>query len=180
MSPTRRIALTAALGALAAAAGGGLAWRRHVAAAAAVDTDPPVDLWALRLPRPEGGQLALADFRDRPLLINFWATWCAPCVRELPEIDRFAAEAATRGVRSVALALDGLAPVKQFLQQHPVAMPVALAGVDGSDLVRQLGNPQGGLPFTVLLAADGQVLQRKLGETSHAELSAWVAALPRG
>ena len=176
MTARRDVLFGAAAGIAAAAAG--LAWWRRQQHAV-VDTDPPIDFWSLQLARPEGGELVLAQFRQRPLLINFWATWCAPCVRELPEIDRFAREHAPRGIAAIALAIDGAVPVREFLRRTPLTLPIGLAGTDGSDLLRKFGNHQGGLPFTVLLGADGQVEKRKLGEISHAELIAWTKSLPR-
>ncbi len=175
MNKQRRLIFVGAAAA-AAAAGAGLALTQNKRGPV-VDDDPPVDLWSLRLPRPDGGELVMADFRGQPLLINFWATWCAPCVRELPEIDRFARDQAASKLRVVGLALDKLAAVQDFVKRLPLTMPVAVAGMQGGDLVRTLGNPQGGLPFTVLLLANGQVGQRKLGETSYAELAVWTKSL---
>lgn len=167
----RRGLLTAAVAGAAALAGGGLAWWRQ-----AGPPDELAELWTLHLPRPEGGELALASLRGKPLLINFWATWCAPCVREMPEIDRFHQVFGPRGWQVLGLAIDGQAPVRDFLARVKVGFPTALAGLDGTELVHRLGNPQGGLPFTVLIDAAGRLRQRKIGETSYAELAGWVAA----
>lgn len=166
----RRRWLTTAVAGAAAAAGGGLAWWRHVVAPG----DDLTALWSLSLARPEGGsELALAGLRGKPLLINFWATWCAPCVREMPEIDRFHREFGPRGWQVLGLAIDGPTPVREFLGRVKVGFPIALAGMEGSELVHALGNPQGGLPFTVLIDAAGQVVQRKMGETRFDELAGW-------
>jgi thiol-disulfide isomerase/thioredoxin len=175
MAMNRRQTLTfGAVAAVAAATGAGVGvWRQPEAAEAGLGALPP-DFWSMSFTRPEGGELALKAFRGKPLIINFWATWCAPCVRELPEIDRFAAEKAGAGVHTVALAVDGPTPVREFLKRIPVKMPVGLAGLDGSELSRQLGNAQGGLPFTVMVAADGRLAQRRLGETSRDELNRWL------
>jgi thiol-disulfide isomerase/thioredoxin len=168
MTPSRR-AMLAAAGAAAAAAGAGFAWWRGAALAPV-----PESFWALRLARPEGGELALAEFRGRPLLVNFWATWCPPCVRELPEIDRFARDSAARGVAAVALAVDAPSAVREFLKRLPLSLPVGLCGLEGGEVLRQLGNGQGALPYTVLAGADGAIRQRKLGETSYRELEGWI------
>ncbi len=171
--------LLAGVAGTAALAGVGLAvWQQHrsgVQAAAPGTTDDLSPLWALQVARPEGGQIALASLRGRPLLINFWATWCAPCLREMPEIDRFYREFGPRGWQVLGLAIDGPTPVREFLARVKVGFPIGLGGIDGTDLLHSLGNPQGGLPFSVMIGTKGQVLHRRMGATDFAELAAWAA-----
>ena len=177
---SRRAWLVAA-GGVAAIAGAGLSWQRQGAGAATggtpglAATPAPDSLWAFKAERPQGGELALASLRGKPLLINFWATWCAPCVREMPLIDRFHREYGPRGWQVLGLAIDRPAPVAEFLARVKVGFPIGLAGLDGMDLLHSLGNAQGGLPFTVVINAAGQLAQRKLGETSFDELAGWAA-----
>jgi thiol-disulfide isomerase/thioredoxin len=167
--PGRRLWLGAA--AVAGLAGGVTAWRW----AAPPRLDPAVEaLWAQRFPRPEGGELVMAELRGSPVVLNFWATWCAPCVREMPELDRFQQRHAAAGWRVVGLAIDKREPVREFLTRVPVRFAIGLAGFGGSELGRSLGNAQGGLPFTVVLDRQGRVLSRKLGETTAAELENWL------
>ena len=173
MTRTRRNLLTGAVGAAAAAAGFGVAWWHRRAQA----TDPLATMWQMRFERPDGGELAMATLRGKPLLINFWATWCAPCVKEMPELDRFAREFGKRQGQVLGLAIDRAEPVRQFLGRVPVGFLIGLGGLDGTDLIHELGNLQGSLPFTVLIGADGQVLQRKMGETSFDELVGWTKAV---
>ena len=174
VSAPRRRALLAAAGVLAAV--GGAVWYRRRSAQLIDGEGQPLDLWALRFARPEGGELVFAELRGKPLLINFWATWCPPCIRELPEIDRFA-RAHRAQLQVVGLAIDGLAPVQEFLKKLPLGFAIGLAASTGTELARALGNRSGALPFTVLLNASGEVAQRKLGETSHDELLAWARSL---
>jgi|OpeIllAssembly_1097287.scaffolds.fasta_scaffold250235_1 thiol-disulfide isomerase/thioredoxin len=173
---TTRRALLAGMGVLAAAGGAFWYGRRANAPTPAAEGADPIDLWSLRFPRPEGGELVMAEMRGQPLLINFWATWCPPCIKELPEFDRFSRSHAKQ-LRVLGLAIDSLAPVQEFLQKQPVGFAIGLAGFAGTDLARSLGNSAGALPFTVLLDAKGAVLQRKLGETRYAELEAWAKRL---
>jgi thiol-disulfide isomerase/thioredoxin len=175
-SPTTRRALLAGVGVLAAAIGAFWYERRQPMAPAAADGDEPVDLWSLRFPRPEGGELVMSEFRGRPLLVNFWATWCPPCIRELPELDRFASSH-DKQLRVLGLAVDSLGPVQDFLKKQPLGFAVGLAGFAGTELARSLGNSAGALPFTALLDAQGAVVQRKLGETHYAELVSWAKQL---
>ncbi len=177
-SPTTRRVLLAGVGLLAAAGGAFLYGRRPQApdpSAAAAGAEP-IDLWGQRFPRPEGGELVMAELRGQPLLINFWATWCPPCIKELPEFDRFARSHAKQ-LRVIGLAIDSLAPVQDFLKKQPLGFAIGLAGFAGTDLARSLGNSGGALPFTVLLDARGRVLERKLGETRLADLEAWARKL---
>lgn len=169
----RRSTLMFGVAALAAAAGAGVAaWRLRPG-----PVDPAVEaLWSLRFARPDGGELAMVSLRGRPLVINFWATWCPPCVKELPQIDRFHRDFSGQGWQVLGIAVDGPTPVREFLQKRPVGFAIALAGLEGTDLSKQLGNTAGALPFTVVLGADGRPRERKLGETSYDELAGWARA----
>jgi thiol-disulfide isomerase/thioredoxin len=161
--------LIGGVGAAAALAGGGWAWWR--------ERETPGDggLWAMRFERPGGGELVMAGLRGRPLLLNFWASWCVPCVKEMPQLDRFARDFAPQGWQVIGLAIDSSTPVREFLGRVPVGFPVGLAGLEGADLSRRLGNTRGGLPFTVLFGRDGQPFQRKVGETHYDELARWAS-----
>jgi thiol-disulfide isomerase/thioredoxin len=170
---SRRLLLTGTLGAVAAGAGIGVGWWHRRAEA----NDPLATMWDMRFQRPEGGEVVMQSLRGKPLLINFWATWCAPCIKEMPEIDQFAREFIKREGQVLGLAIDGLAPVRQFLSKVKVGFPIGLGGLDGTDLIHQLGNLQGSLPFTVLIDADGQIVQRKMGETGFQELMAWAKGI---
>lgn len=173
-SPARRRWLVAGVAAGAALGGAGWAWWRSAGTPSPNDAAVQA-FWALQLQTPEGAPLALQQFAGKPLLVNFWATWCPPCVRELPLLSRFAQE--QKQLQLLGLAVDQAAPVQKFLARQPLAFPVAMAGAGGSTLTRSLGNIQGGLPFSILFDADGNVKQRKMGELSQADLQQWGAAL---
>jgi thiol-disulfide isomerase/thioredoxin len=163
--------------ALAVAAGAGTAiWRTQNAATL---PPPPVvpDLWALTFERLDATPVAMASWRGRPLLLNFWATWCVPCVTEMPLLDRFAREHAASGWQVLALAIDQTEAVRRFLVERNISLAVALAGIDGLELSRALGNQQGALPFSAVFDSSGALVQHKLGAVSADLLSEWVSAM---
>ena len=178
----RRYLLTAGVAGLAGLAGAGLGlWRGPAAPPNAsassaggldgMDAAPDFsDLWSLRFERPEGGELVMRSLLGRPTLVNFWATWCPPCVKELPLLDGFHAQGGDRGFQVVGLAVDGPTPVREFLARAPVRFAIGLAGLDGVALGRALGNSTGALPFTLVYDAAGKVLDRKLGELKPEDL----------
>ena len=162
------------VGVAAALAGAGWALRRRQAPA---PDDVVLDLWASSFDTPAGGRLEMATLRGRPLVINFWATWCAPCVREMPALDRFARTVAARGGQVLGMAADQADKVREFLADTPVSYPIALAGFAGIELSRRLGNVAGGLPFTVLVDRNGQVAQRQIGEMTPERLASWAEGI---
>lgn len=168
----RRTLMIGGMAASAAAAGAGWAFWRS-------DHARDANLWSLTFETPAGGELKLSSFHGKPLVLNFWATWCPPCLKEMPELERFYREFARRGWQVLGLALDRAAPVNEFLARVPVTFPVALAGIDGSDLTRELGNVQGVLPFTVMFDRRGRPSHRKVGETSFDELAGWAGSLTK-
>jgi thiol-disulfide isomerase/thioredoxin len=169
----RRALLVGGVAAAAAVAGAGVAgWRLRSSGASGDRADA---LWPLTLDTPAGGELALSSLRGRPLLVNFWATWCPPCVEEMPLLDRFYLENSASGWKVLGLAIDQPSSVRQFLARTPVSFPIGLAGLQGTELGRTLGNQTGGLPFTVVIDAGGLIRQRKMGQVTPAELNRWKA-----
>lgn len=159
------------LGALAAAAGAGVAWwrlRPVVPQAQAAS-----DFWSQRFDGPNGEAVVLAQFRGRPLLVNFWATWCPPCVDELPLLNAFHTAQVARGWQVLGLAVDQPAAVRNFLKNLPLAFPVGMVGLAGTELSRSLGNVSGGLPYSVVFDRSGALVHQKIGKVTEAELAQW-------
>jgi len=153
-------------------AGLGLAaWQRTQPAAA----DPADPIWGLSFDTPTGSSLSMQTLRGRPVLVNFWATWCPPCVDELPLLESFYKQNAAKGWQVLGLAVDQPSAVRAFLARAGVSFLVGMAGLDGTDLSIRLGNTGGALPFSVVFGRGGAVLARKLGRVSSEELTQWVS-----
>jgi len=128
----------------------------------------------LVLPDLAGQPQSLAQFDGKPLLINFWATWCPPCVRELPLLDAWHARRDSDGLAVLAIALEtDPTPVAAFLAERGLALPVWLAQPARTDVSTTFGNTRGVLPYSVLISADGRLLAQKLGEIDEADLRRW-------
>lgn len=168
-APARRRWILAAAGVLAIAAGAAVGWRRGQLGEA-----DGTGLWELSLATPDGDNLALAELKGRPLLVNFWATWCPPCIEELPLLSRTYAQRKGQGWQIIGIAIDQPEPVRQFLNRSPVSFPVAVADMSAVGLTKALGNTQGGLPFTVVFDANGQLRHRKLGQLKPSDLDDWM------
>jgi len=121
----------------------------------------------------EGHPLNLKDFVGKPVFLNFWATWCTPCVEEMPLLNAFFLENKAKSWQMIGLAIDQPSAVKRFLGQHPVEYTIGMAGLEGTELMKNLGNPTGGLPFTLVLNAQGQVQMRKLGKLTESDIRSW-------
>lgn len=128
----------------------------------------------LTLPDLDGNRVQVPDGNGQPLLINYWASWCAPCIEEMPELDRFAASQGVDGVQVLGIALDDADSVRNFLQQVPVGYPILLDQPGPADTSVQLGNPAGVLPYTVLVDADGVMHRQKIGPFQDGEVDRWV------
>jgi thiol-disulfide isomerase/thioredoxin len=127
-------------------------------------------LWQLGFPDTKGHQQPLSQWRGQVLVLNFWASWCAPCREEMPDFVALRAQYRPKGAEFVGIAIDNPANVLQFLQHLPVNYPVLVGEGAAHNLARQLGNPNGALPYTIVLDRDGKVVLRHLGRLPRATL----------
>ena len=168
----KRIFIFVAIATLSAAFGAYLSLKKQDSAKF---SSPAVALLMnANLPDAAGQTHSLSEWRGKVLLVNFWATWCPPCIEEMPLLDAFYQQNSANGWQVVGLAIDQPSRVRQFLSQHPVAYPVGQAGLNGTSLGTQLGNDQGGLPFTVVFDPQGGLKARKLGKLSEDDIKSWI------
>lgn len=167
----RRFALYAGAAVIATLAGVAVGWRRR--ADGGLSEQAAQALWSSEFESAAGGTLALSGLKGSPLVLNFWATWCPPCIEEMPLIDAFYKENQSKGWQVVGLAIDQPSRIRSFLSQAPVSYPVGLAGMSGSEIGKILGNSDGSLPFTIVLDDQGRLLFRKVGKLTSEEIKNW-------
>jgi thiol-disulfide isomerase/thioredoxin len=128
----------------------------------------------------DGKPASLSSLRGKPLLVNFWARWCGPCRQEIPDLVAIDAKHRGEGIVIVGLAVEDSQyreSVRDFARAYEVNYRVLLTGSGaGVELMQALGNDQSGLPFTLLIDRHGQLVTKKLGAMSEAEMNAAVKA----
>ena len=117
-----------------------------------------------------GKPRTLGEWQGRILVVNFWATWCPPCREEIPALVRARDKMLASGVEFIGIAIDNVAKVVEFARNVHISYPLLIADASGLDLVRKLGNPSGGLPFTVVLDRKGGIAHRNLGAITEQKI----------
>jgi thiol-disulfide isomerase/thioredoxin len=156
------------LAALAAYGMGTAAWRlrsTHNPSSEALET-----LMGHAFDTPEGGQLVLGSLRGQALIVNVWATWCAPCREEIPLLSRLQAARSAKNLQVVGIAIDGLDRVRQYDRDTPLGYRIGVAGVGLITLLKALGDEQGALPFSLVFDRQGALRGQRLGIWSAADL----------
>jgi len=142
-------------------------------AQAASETAP--DLLSTPLPGLDGREHRIDDWKGELRIVNFWASWCAPCRSELPLLSATRLQWQGKGLEVIGVAVDGVDEVRDFIGQSQLAYPVLVAQQQGQALMRVNGNAYASLPFTLLLDAQGRVLQRHAGVLDARLLQEWLA-----
>jgi thiol-disulfide isomerase/thioredoxin len=119
---------------------------------------------------PDGKSANSENWRQKVLIVNFWASWCPPCVEEMPTLDKIAQEYAPKNVLIVGIGIDSPSNIREFLLKTPVSYPIVIGGLEGSNLAKQMGNAQGALPYTVIINSKGKAIFTKLGKISEEEI----------
>ena len=162
------------LAGLAAATGGALSWRRHSArdAERRADAEAVSIFFQQTLPDSRGEVFRFESLRGQQVVANFWASWCAPCVEEMPELSALAEEVKDEGTRFVGVGVDNPEAIARFAEKLPVSYPLVVANATGAFLAARFGNQAGGLPYTVVIDPSGRVKTKILGRVSIDSLRA--------
>lgn len=166
----RQYVLYSLLGVIALGIGVWVAQTRYAPTANA--NQVPAALWRTPLSDTAGKPQSLEQWRGKTLVLNFWATWCAPCREEIPDLIAIRRQYAAKGVEIVGIALDNAQAVSPYARNMNISYPVVIGEGAALDLSRALGNPSGALPYTVVIAPDGTILMRHLGRLPKAKLQA--------
>lgn len=159
-------------------------WAGEAHAAAATATAAPVavasaePLFAASFKGFDRKPQALAQFKGKPMVVYFWATWCKSCKKEVPELIALHAKYGSQ-INVVGIAIDNTDKVQAFARDHQINYPVLIGSNDALALSKQLGNSVGGLPFAVVVDAAGRVTQTLLGETPPGKFEELVRPLIR-
>lgn len=132
---------------------------------------------ATRLADLQGQTQALSQWRGKVLVVNFWATWCAPCREEIPAFIRLQDQYRAQGLQFVGIAIDQRDPVLAFIREFGINYPVLLGGIETVEMSRQAGNRAGALPFTLIFDRAGKIATTEIGGIKEARLQAIIKPL---
>jgi thiol-disulfide isomerase/thioredoxin len=172
----KTIARTLTVCALAlCSAGVGLAVN-HFNAFAATAQPSASELYSKTFPDSSGKDFSMAGLKGHLVVINFWATWCVPCVKEIPELSKMSTGYGKK-VQFIGIGIDHAANIADFQKTAQASYPLLVADTGGTDLVREFGDNAGGLPFTIVIDAKGVVRKTKMGPVDEEELRGWLKTL---
>lgn len=137
----------------------------------------PSPLPNFSLADPSGQTHAISEWDNKIRVINFWATWCPPCRKEIPELIAIHKEYANQGVVVIGIAIDDLEAVNDYLNETPINYPLLMASDNGIDLSRQLGNGIEAIPFTLITDFSGQIIYRHPGRLDKTDIEAIIKPL---
>ncbi len=172
MKRSDKVVLFIIVALFAIAAGSYVSVQREASAAAG--PSPAAEIfYAQRLPDATGVERAMSEHRGQVVVVNFWATWCVPCVEEIPTFSRVHAEHQGR-VAFVGLGIDSAENIAAFNARFKPSYPLVVAGAGGTELARAFGDQAGALPYTVMLGPDGRIIASRLGRVDEATLQKWL------
>ena len=149
----------------------GVIWGNHRLNSRTSDVSVADKLFASSMKDTSGQLQNLSQWKNKALIVNFWATWCAPCVQEMPELSGLQLEKnKSIDFQIIGIGIDSAANIAEFASKYKISYPLYTGGIDASQLSRELGNEAGGLPFTILIGRDGKVKKTYLGRIKMQDL----------
>ena len=155
-------------------------WQQQRHPVAADTTGPNSQLPDFTLPSLDGSQWRAEEWRNKILVINFWATWCPPCVREMPLLNQLQKAFAGRDVVFVGIAVDDADEARKFVQEKNIDFPILLGETRAMDLMVRLGNRFNALPYTVVADHGGTIIMRKFDEVREEDLRLLLEKVTQG
>ena len=180
MTDIRTIAVLAAAAILALSAGYATHWmltERGLTTSGLSEAADTGALFATQLPDVHGAPTSVSRWRGKVLVVNFWATWCAPCKEEIPEFIALQTEFAGKNVQFIGIAADRADKVTAFAEDYRINYPILIGNIDALDLATKLGNRISALPFTVVIDREGRLAHKQLGVLKADKLRALFAKL---
>ncbi|MGH8648549.1 MAG: TlpA family protein disulfide reductase [Burkholderiales bacterium] len=145
---------------------------------AGMDTQEAVErVLKAQLADVKGATGSLEQWRGSVLVVNYWATWCAPCREEIPVFVRLQERYGSRGLQFVGIAIDQPDKVAEFAREFRINYPLLLGGVEAIELLRQVGNRAGVLPYTLVIDRKGNLVSRESGGLKEARLEGLILPL---
>jgi peroxiredoxin len=128
-------------------------------------------LFAAKLSDISGNFQAISQWKGKIIVVNFWATWCPPCLEEMPELSQLQEQYKDRGLVVLGISTDELDKIQEFIKENPVSYPLLSGGIDAMNIGQSLGNNKSVLPYTVIIQADGSVAKTYFGRVNQAQLN---------
>jgi thiol-disulfide isomerase/thioredoxin len=162
MKPTGLLIIAAVL-----ALGGGILARGFLSP---VEKTSPTSLPDFNFPDVSGNQHNISEWQGKIRVINFWATWCPPCRKEIPEFIALQEQYAAYNLQFIGIAIDDQEPVEEYLASTKINYPILIGGITGIALAHQLGNSIDAVPFTLVVNRQGQIIHQQPGEFSREQI----------
>ena len=153
---------------------GGMMAKKFLSTAAQTGPTPLPDF---NLPDVSGNQHSISEWQGKILVINFWATWCPPCRKEIPEFIALQQQYAAHGLQFIGIAIDDQDAVEEYLASTKINYPMLIGGINGIALAHQLGNSVDAVPFTLVVDRQGQIIYRHPGGLSRERITEIIAPL---
>ena len=127
--------------------------------------------------QPDGALKSLEGLHNQVVVVNFWATWCGPCVQEMPALSTLQTDMRAKNISFIGIGIDSPDAMTEFAKIYQITYPLYVGGISGTQLMTDLGNKAGGLPFTVILNKSGDVVKTYRGKLDMAQLKKDILAI---